>query len=424
MNPNLQNIKQRFGIIGNAPALDNALSTAITVAPTDLSVLIIGESGTGKEVFSRIIHSLSNRKHNPFIAINCGAIPEGTINSELFGHTKGAFTGATGDRKGYFETVNSGTIFMDEIGEMPLETQTRLLRVLEQGEYIRVGDSQVQKTNVRIVAATNVKLMEAIKKGRFREDLYYRLSTVPINVPPLRERKEDITLLFRKFAQDFAEKYNTTSVRLDPEAQITFESYQFPGNVRELRNLTEQISLLSPSKVLNVNLLHNFLPKIENNSLALVPSSGSAESSTNNFQEREIIFKFLYDMKRDISELKKLVIDLVETNNLSIPRGNKLLNEIIYSNVENGFVPPPSTFQADHQSSSLVHSINNTPTPFTINHQPIQETEDQLSLEDIEKDYILKALSKHKGRRRDAAAELGISERTLYRKIKEYQIKE
>ena len=424
MNPNLQSIKQRFGIIGNAPALENALSTAMTVAPTDLSVLIIGESGTGKEVFSRIIHALSNRKHNAFIAINCGAIPEGTINSELFGHTKGAFTGATGDRKGYFETVNGGTIFMDEIGEMPLETQTRLLRVLEQGEYIRVGDSQVQKTNVRIIAATNVKLMEAIKKGKFREDLYYRLSTVPINVAPLRERKEDIALLFRKFAQDFAEKYNTTSVRLDPEAQITFENYQFPGNVRELRNLTEQISLLSPSKVVSVNLLHNFLPQIENNALALVPTSGNSESSTNNFQEREIIFKFLYDMKRDLSELKKLVVDLVETNNLSIPRGNKLLNEIIYSNVENSFTPPPSSYQTEHQAPSLVKAINNNSTPFTINHQSIQETEDQLSLEDIEKDYILKALSKHKGRRRDAAAELGISERTLYRKIKEYQIKE
>lgn len=410
----IQSIKNRFGIIGNSPALNHALNTAIQVANTDLSVLIVGESGVGKEVFSNIIHSLSPRKHNPFIAVNCGAIPEGTIDSELFGHEKGSFTGAVDSRKGYFETVNGGTIFLDEIGEMPLGTQARLLRVLETGEFIRVGSSKVQKTDVRVIAATNRDLLEFTSQHKFREDLYYRLSTVPIRVPALRDRKEDIPLLFRKFAADFAERYKTTSIQLDPAAQQMLVNYPWRGNVRELKNAAEQISVLSTNKLITGDVLHQFLPQKDSMSLALVPASvpaqGAPQSDFNS--ERDILYKLFFDMKKDMNDLKQMIFDVANHQGYT-PQEPGAKNIPVYNDVE----------PIAHVTYSTPPNSTNTPILLepSIHHEDVEET---LSLADKEKELINKALKKHKNRRRDAAAELGISERTLYRKIKEYDIKE
>ena len=415
----IQSIKNRFGIIGNAPALNHALNTAVQVANTDLSVLIVGESGVGKEVFSMIIHALSPRKHNPFIAVNCGAIPEGTIDSELFGHEKGSFTGAVDSRKGYFETVNGGTIFLDEIGEMPLGTQARLLRVLETGEFIRVGSSKVQKTDVRVIAATNRDLLEYTQQRDFRQDLYYRLSTVPIRVPPLRDRKEDIPLLFRKFAADFSERYKTQSVQLDAAAQQLLVNYYWQGNVRELKNIAEQISVLSTDKNVNADILQHFLPaRNTSKSLAIIPhqatQSGLSSGSTSDFNtERDILYKLFFDLKKDMNDLKQMIYDVAHhqgytpvdpSNNNLVPVYNEPEQPNVLSNPGNSF-------------------NNNMPILLESNdhHHDVEET---LLLADREKEFITKALKKHKSRRRDAATELGISERTLYRKIKEYDIDE
>ena len=408
----IQSIKNRFGIIGNAPALNHALNTAVQVANTDLSVLIVGESGVGKEVFSMIIHALSPRKHNPFIAVNCGAIPEGTIDSELFGHEKGSFTGAVDSRKGYFETVNGGTIFLDEIGEMPIGTQARLLRVLEAGEFIRVGSSKVQKTDVRVIAATNRDLLEYTQQGSFRQDLYYRLSTVPIRVPALRDRKEDIPLLFRKFAADFAERYKTQSVQLDSVALQLLVNYPWPGNVRELKNIAEQVSVLSTDKLITADVLQRFLPQRNGNSrsLAVIPSSSTGVSSntTSDFNtERDILYKLFFDLKKDMNDLKQMIYDVAHHQGYTPtdPSANNLLP--VYNENE----PVNTNF--------------NTNTPILLgSNDHHEDVEESLLLADREKEYITKALKKHKSRRRDAAAELGISERTLYRKIKEYDIDE
>ena len=428
----LQSIKQRYGIIGRSEGLDRALSTAVRVAPTDLSALITGESGVGKEVFSRIIHQLSPRKHEKFIAVNCGAIPEGTINSELFGHEKGAFTGATGERKGYFETYNKGTIFLDEIGEMPLETQAFLLRVLESGEFIRVGSSKTLRTDVRVVAATNVNLKDRIKKGKFREDLYYRLNTVPIIVPPLRERQEDIYPLFRKFAVDFAEKYRTTSIRLDERARLLIESYTWPGNIRELKNIAEQLSVMSEEKNISAEDLVDLMPNILNRNLpSLAGRKGGGAAS---MEEREILYKLLFDMKQDLNDLKRLVVELVNTNDLRMPDMSNLPQ-----------LPPPTagpidgynrpTERARDYNDYILTPPENQPInqpndrPILIDHNRpggtydrAEEVEENLSLADNEKELIQKALKKHKNRRKDAASELGISERTLYRKIQLYDL--
>ncbi|MCR9289240.1 MAG: sigma-54 dependent transcriptional regulator [Bacteroidetes bacterium] len=423
---NLQSIKQRFGIIGQSDALDRALGTAIRVASTELTVLITGESGVGKENFSKIIHTLSPRKHNPFIAINCGAIPAGTINSELFGHEKGAFTGATSDRKGYFETVNGGTIFLDEIGEMPLDTQSFLLRILESGEYMRVGSSKVMTTDVRIIAATNVELMDKVKSGRFREDLYYRLSTVPIKVPALRERPEDIFMLFRKFAVDFSERYRTQSVQLDDRARLLIENYTWPGNIRELKNMVEQISVLSEDRFIKAEDLIEFIPKLLKRNLPVLAKT----QKESDIPEREILFKFLFDMKNDLNDLKSLVFELIQNNNLQVSNSKSL------SQFNRPSYPVPSTFpQESFQRREREPDYeSDIPQPPTDDSKPIildtnaphfQKTEiveESLNLEEMEKDLIKKALRKHKGRRKDAASDLGISERTLYRKIKEYEL--
>ncbi len=414
----IQSIKNRFGIIGNSPTLNHALNTAVQVANTDLSVLIAGESGVGKEVFSMIIHALSPRKHNPFIAVNCGAIPEGTIDSELFGHEKGSFTGAVDSRKGYFETVNGGTIFLDEIGEMPLGTQARLLRVLETGEFIRVGSSKVQKTDVRVIAATNRELLEFAQQNRFREDLYYRLSTVPIRVPALRDRKEDIPLLFRKFAADFAERYKTMSVQLDAGAQQLLVNYPWPGNVRELKNIAEQISVLSTDKHVNAEAIQRFLPQhnASSRSMALITSSGAGVPSgtSSDFKtERDILYKLIFDLKKDMNDLKQMIFDVAHNQGYT-PEDP--------STVAKGNILP---VYADAEHIAPVSTAFNVTTPILLEsntrHEDVEET---LFLADREKEYITKALKKHKSRRRDAAAELGISERTLYRKIKEYDINE
>ncbi|MBS1782704.1 MAG: sigma-54-dependent Fis family transcriptional regulator [Bacteroidetes bacterium] len=414
----IQNIKNRFGIIGNSSALNHALSTAIQVANTDLTVLIVGESGVGKEVFSNIIHSLSPRKHNPFIAVNCGAIPEGTIDSELFGHEKGAFTGAIDSRKGYFETVNGGTIFLDEIGEMPLGTQARLLRVLETGEFIRVGSSKVQKTDVRVIAATNKDLLDFTQQGRFREDLYYRLSTVPIRVPSLRDRKEDIPLLFRKFASDFSERYRTQTVQLDASAVQMLIDYPWNGNVRELKNIAEQVSVLAKEKLLHAEDFEIFLPKKDTRSISLLPAlagGGGATSSQFSGTERDILYKLFFDLKKDINDMKQMMLELAHRQN----------------GVSQGVVPESILPSFNRPSENLPLSpsrMNNSPAPIYLPAEQRmdqhEEVEESLMLADREKDFIVKALKKHKGRRRDAAKELGISERTLYRKIKEYDIVE
>jgi len=418
---NLQSIKQRFGIIGSSVALESALSTAVRVAPTDLSVLITGESGVGKEVFSKIIHTLSPRKHNKFIAVNTGAIPEGTINSELFGHEKGAFTGATGDRKGYFETVDGGTIFLDEIGEMPLDTQAFLLRILESGEFMRVGSSKVYKTDVRVVAATNAALIDKMQTGKFREDLYYRLNTVPISVPPLRERKEDIYLLFRKFVVDFAEKYKSDTVRLDEEARRILEDYAWYGNIRELKNIAEQVSVLSEDRMIGANEILRFLPDARKRHLPAVinKENGSGE----NMQEREIMYKLLFDMKNDLNDLKSLVFNLINTNNLRVPdlKSKASYQALQEKSTDNGFYPPRNISIDENEEI-----YEDEPTPrynsgAGTSSATIQ-LEESLSIEDMEKELIKKALDKHRNKRKDAATDLGISERTLYRKIKQYGI--
>ena len=408
----LQSIKNRFGIIGNSPALNYALEVAVQVANTDLTVLIAGESGVGKEAFSHVIHSLSARKHNPFIAVNCGAIPEGTIDSELFGHEKGSFTGAVDSRKGYFETVNGGTIFLDEIGEMPLGTQARLLRVLESGEFIRVGSSKVQKTDVRVIAATNKDLLQLVQNGKFREDLYYRLNTVPIRVPALRDRKEDIITLFRKFVVDFAERYKTTPVQLDEDARQALINHPFPGNVRELKNLAEQISVLARDKQVNINELRRFLPEQSpaNRLPVLAHQNGQDGHEFNN--EREILYKLFFDMKRDVTELKKLFFDMVQNPSTTTQNPSFLAEMRDLQRVDVG---NPVLMPANQQAAQPVLLHNNE----IHEHEEVDES---LNIMDKEKELIIKALKKHKNKRKDAAMDLGISERTLYRKLKEYDI--
>jgi transcriptional regulator with PAS, ATPase and Fis domain len=414
----LQSIKNRFGIIGNSPALNHALNVASQVSNTDLSVLINGESGVGKEVFAHIIHALSTRKHNPFIAVNCGAIPEGTIDSELFGHEKGSFTGAVDSRKGYFETVNGGTIFLDEIGEMPLGTQARLLRVLEAGEYIRVGSSKVQKTDVRVIAATNKELLEYTSRGRFREDLYYRLNTVPIRVPALRDRQEDIILLFRKFTADFADKYKTSSVQLEDTAKHILSNYGFPGNVRELKNLAEQISVLSKDKNVTGEQLRGFLPNNNNPRLPVLASNNNSGGESNQSEfanEREILYKLFFDMKKDVNELKKMFFDILQ-NPSQVTSKPVFTSDSNYRelNTLNG----NTGFQSQSSSPSVILQHDNN------NIQVHEDVEESLSIIDKEKELIIKALKKHRGKRKDASKNLGISERTLYRKLKEYDIED
>ncbi len=431
----IQSIKNRFGIIGNSPALNYALQVAVQVANTDLTVLINGESGVGKEAFSIIIHTLSNRKHNPFIAVNCGAIPEGTIDSELFGHEKGSFTGAVDSRKGYFETVNGGTIFLDEIGELPLGTQARLLRVLEAGEYIRVGSSKVQKTDVRVIAASNKDLLQLVQQGKFREDLYYRLSTVPIRVPALHDRKEDIHILFRKFAADFADKYKTASVQLDEEAKNMLINYPWPGNVRELKNIAEQISVLSQDKNISSKDLTKFLQPYSNNRLpALATQQGTNQDFGN---EREMLYKLFFDMKKDVTELKRMFLEVLQNPGMAT-KDHAFINELKElksKDVHQPFLVPqvqhaPQTMQpvsplpADTRlTEGRGHSVNRQ-VSFGMNND-IQEhevVEESLNIMDKEKELIIKALKKHRSKRKDAALDLGISERTLYRKLKEYDI--
>ena len=409
----IQSIKNRFGIIGNSPALNFALQVAAQVANTDLTVLIFGESGVGKEVFSQIIHALSARKHNPFIAVNCGAIPEGTIDSELFGHEKGSFTGAVDSRKGYFETVSGGTIFLDEIGEMPLGTQARLLRVLETGEFIRVGSSKVQKTDVRVIAASNKDLLDLHQQGRFREDLYYRLSTVPIRVPALRDRQEDIIILFRKFSADFAEKYKTTPVQLDEEAKNMLISYPWPGNVRELKNIAEQVSVLAADRYVTGNELKKFLPEKQVSRLPVLALGGPV-SSHDFANEREILYKLFFDMKKDVNELKKMFFEIIQNPALATQHPG-FMNELKElhqqdNNIQSGVL------QQSSSSPVILHHNDE------IHHH--EEVEESLNIMDKEKELIEKALKKHRGKRKDASSDLGISERTLYRKLKEYDIKE
>lgn len=403
----IQGIKQRFEIIGNSPGLNRAIEIAVQVAPTDLSVLITGESGTGKEIFPQIIHQFSGRKHGKYIAVNCGAIPEGTIDSELFGHEKGAFTGALADRKGYFQEADSGTIFLDEIGELPLSTQVRLLRVLETGEFIKVGSSKVLKTNVRVIAATNVNIPVAIENGKFREDLYYRLNTVPIIINPLRERPEDIFLLFRKFARDFAEKYRMPPIQLDEESKKLLVSYRWPGNVRQLKNITEQISIIEKNRDVTADILSRYLPvETSKNLPAIFQKTGEGAFTS----EREILYKVLFDMKRDMTDLKKLVLDLMENRGTTITGDQAQIIRKLYKTETGDFVPEESVTK--HVHFEPVEKVQDTE----------EFVEESLSLENKEIELITKALEKHNGKRKYAAQELGISERTLYRKIKEYDI--
>ena len=441
-NIDLQTVKNRFGIIGNAPALNHALSIAMQVAVTDLTVLITGESGSGKESFSKVIHGLSNRKHGNFIAINSGAIPEGTIDSELFGHVKGSFTGAIDDRKGYFEITDGGTIFLDEIGEMPLGTQARLLRVLENGEFIPVGSSKVKKTNVRVVAATNVNLLQAIEKNTFREDLYYRLSTVPISVPPLRDRGFDIFLLFLKFTTDFAEKQRIQPIELDEEAQRLLLAFRYPGNIRQLKNIAEQITILEQERVITKQILEKYLPKEFASSVPALFKSQFSGSQANDFSERDILYKVLFDMKKDMTELKKLV-HLVLQGDLSskdVLRDHQELFEEIQSDEEIAMLPTRNYTPSLVPNPSAI-SYGNTPDTQVSSNGIVQlddyhddrhdvedithETEEEsLSLEKKEKEMIIRALRKNGFRRKHAAKDLGISERTLYRKINQYDIQD
>ncbi|MEM6877764.1 MAG: sigma-54 dependent transcriptional regulator [Bacteroidota bacterium] len=448
---NLQSTKRRYNIIGRSEALERALTTALRVAPTDLSILITGESGVGKEVFSRIIHDNSTRKHEGFIAINCGALPEGTINSELFGHVKGAFTSATGDRKGYFETYDGGTIFLDEIGEMPLDTQSYLLRILESGEFIRVGSSKVQTTDVRVVAATNRKLMERVRDGKFREDLYYRLATVPIELPALRERREDVHLLFRFFANDFAEKQGIEPIRLDDEARLILESYHWPGNIRELKNVAEQLTILAEERELSASQLSTMMPRLlQRNLPALAPTSGDGPGQFQGMNERELLYKVLFDMKKDLNDLKSLLYEIISSNDLRVPDTSSVRalgpgltdliddyedrrqagyfsdREVRRSETYAGGDMPYARENPDADNYRVSGSDNTIPIIVDPRqHDSYDEStivEENLSLMANEEALIKKALKKHDGRRKEAAAELGISERTLYRKIKEYDL--
>ena len=422
---NLQDIKARFGIIGNYPLLNRALERAVQVAPTDISVLVIGESGVGKESIPKIIHTESRRKHQPYIVVNCGAIPEGTIDSELFGHEKGAFTGATSTRKGYFEMADGGTIFLDEVGELPLQTQVRLLRVLESGDFMKVGSSQIQKTNVRIIAATNINMLEAIRDGKFREDLYYRLNTVQIDMPPLRERKGDIHLLFRKFARDFADKYRMPEIELTEEAVDYLEKYPFPGNIRQLRNLVEQITVVESVRVISAEKLAEFIPM--NAQLpTLSPQSKSGSSDFNS--EREIMYKILFDMKNDLNDLKVLTSELIRNRgNAEFSTSEKSLIQRIYPS-ENQQIQNPNSLlyfeQPQYHTPTIISNVNeDNDDDFTLDIDMEEPKKiESLSLTNNEKELIIKALEKHNGRRNKAADELGISQRTLYRKIKQYNL--
>ncbi|NPA68336.1 MAG: sigma-54-dependent Fis family transcriptional regulator [Chlorobi bacterium] len=411
----IQQIKQRFGIIGNSPGLNRAIDIAVQVAPTDLTVLITGESGTGKEMFPQIIHQLSARKHNAYIAVNCGAIPEGTIDSELFGHEKGSFTGAVKSRKGYFEEADKGTIFLDEVGELPLSTQVRLLRVLETGEYIKVGSSQVMKTDVRVIAATNVNLQEAIRKGKFREDLYYRLNTVPITIPPLRHRKEDIHLIFRKFAQDFSEKYRMPPVRLEEDAVKLLENYHWKGNVRQLKNVAEQISVIEEKRIVDAETLKKYLP--DDGKPGLPAIYGNPVNRDDFANEREILYKILFDMRNEINELKSIVSEISKREKIPVSVSSDIFNNKNHENI---------THEKFISESSNFINTSAEKNKFTKDKSLIEDTEEiieeSLSLKDKEIELIKKALEKYKGKRKHAAEELGISERTLYRKLKEYNL--
>ena len=417
----IQSIKQRFNIIGNCSSLNRAIDVAVQVANTELSVLITGESGVGKEFFPQIIHQFSHRKHNPYIAVNCGAIPEGTIDSELFGHEKGSFTSATSDRKGYFEVADKGTIFLDEVGELPLQTQVRLLRVLEAGEFMRVGSSKVQKTDVRVVAATNIDVPLAISQGRFREDLYYRLNAVPIHIPPLRERKEDITLLFRKFAADFAEKYKMPPIRLTEEAQEVLTQYYWKGNIRQLKNITEQISVIEQNREIGADVLKKYLPDDSNQNLLPILANDRNLFDTKNFSnEREILYQVLFDMKKDITDLKAVVNNLM-AGRVDVPSYDAIVAQ------------PIIPHRKEQEVDTVIDIVPNTKhslkkiSPITEDSQiedTEEYTEESLSISDAEKDTIVKALTRHKGKRKYAAQDLRISERTLYRKIKEYGLED
>ncbi len=427
----IQSIKQRFEIIGQDPKLNRALEKAMQVAATDISVLVTGESGVGKEAIPKIIHSLSHRKHAKYIAVNCGAIPEGTIDSELFGHEKGAFTGATQTRSGYFEVADGGTIFLDEVGELPLTTQVRLLRVLENGEFLKVGSSQVQKTDVRIVAATNVNMFEAIKKERFREDLYYRLSTIEINIPPLRERKEDIHLLFRKFASDFSQKYKMPTIRLDDQAVQLLTKYRWPGNIRQLRNIAEQVSVLEENRGITATTLHGYIPDSTGSNLPAVVSQTKKEGDFSN--EREILYKVLFDMKGDLNDLKKLTMELLKNNDSQkVQEENENLIRKIYGNHEEEDLDLDMVDTEEEENTMNVLHLPEPKRTEIIHSQESQEDkyhfaeeieeEETLSLQEKEVELIKKSLERNKGKRKAAAAELGISERTLYRKIKQYDL--
>lgn len=406
----VQMIKQRFGIIGNSPLLDRAIDIARQVAATDITVLISGESGTGKEFFPKIIHQLGARKHGSYIAVNCGAIPEGTIDSELFGHEKGSFTGAHEARKGYFEVANGGSIFLDEVAELPLGTQVRLLRVLESGEFMRVGSSKVLKTNVRVVGATNVSVPDAVAAGKFRQDLYYRLNTVPIFVPALRDRQEDIYLLFRKFAVDAAEKYRMPAVNLDEDAQKILVAYRWPGNIRQLKNLAEQISIIEKARMIDADTLLKYMPQSHSSDLPVLYKGQDASS----FSERELLYKVLFDMKKDMNDLKQLVMNLLQNEQVigNSQSENYQLIKKLYQDIG----------ESKDQSHPIIVHTDNMTMPVTETFQEPEEVEESLSLEKKEKDYIRRALEKYKGRRKEAARELGISERTLYRKIKDYSL--
>ncbi|MDH6354424.1 transcriptional regulator with PAS, ATPase and Fis domain [Dysgonomonas sp. PH5-45] len=418
--PDIQQVKQRFGIIGNNSLLNRAIDIALQVAPTDMSVLVTGESGVGKESFPQIIHQFSHRKHGSYIAVNCGSIPEGTIDSELFGHEKGSFTGATGERKGYFEVANGGTLFLDEVGELPLSTQARLLRVLETGEFIKVGSSKVEKTDVRVVAATNLDMVDAVNRGTFREDLYYRLNTVPIRVPSLRERKEDIYLLFRKFASDCAEKYRMPAIVLLDSAKEILMNYRWPGNVRQLKNITEQISIIEREREITPDILRSYLPA---NEVGIVPiKAGTSTSGEQNMfsSEREILYQVLWDMRKDMNDLKKVVQELVS--------GKIQPSELARQHTEETLLPSLLVADSGIQPSapiSIKYKKDEQPVVIPVDESHVDETdyeEQTLSLEDVEREMIKKALEKHGGKRKNAAEDLKISERTLYRKIKEYNL--
>ena len=408
----IQQVKQRFGIIGNSTLLNRSLEVAMQVAPTDISVLVMGESGTGKEIIPQVIHHLSARKHGEYIAVNCGAIPEGTIDSELFGHEKGSFTGASGSRQGYFEVANNGTIFLDEVAELPMQTQVRLLRVLETGEFIRVGSSKAIKTNVRVVAATNENMQKAISSGKFREDLFYRLSTVPIQLPALRKRKEDIHLIFRKFAHDFAEKYRMPAIKLTESAVEILQDYPWPGNIRQLKNLVEQLSVIETEREIDDFILSGYMPIITEK----MPSVIGEEKDS--FSERELMYKFLFDMKKDLTELKKLVLDVIAQggNSPLSTEQNTVINRL-YQEV-NETIDSHSRLLPVAKDKDAEFAYDKS----TDSYEQHEEVEESLSLEDREKELIQKALEKHRGKRKYAAGELGISERTLYRKIKEYNL--